>query len=133
LGAELNPELLKQLGELPLRYSSNPHAYLQFLRKWGRYAPKSASYGGTVIIQMTFETAADNSDWAFGVEAAFDSITSGAVGVSGEGGASSLRANSQISLIANGGDPQVAAAISDFTPSTHETATFRGDLQVWLR
>ena len=28
---------------------------------------------------------------------------------------------------------QIAAAISDFTPSTHNSATFRGDLQAWLK
>ena len=96
--------------------------------------PRSASYGGTVIIDMKFESAADNSDWSFGVEAEFDSICSGGGGgVSGEGGTNHLRASSQISLIANGGDPQVAAAISDFTPSTHESTSFRGDLQTWLR
>ena len=41
--------------------------------------------------------------------------------------------SSKISMLANGGDPQIAAAITDFVPSTHNTATFRGDLQAWLR
>jgi len=35
-------------------------------------------------------------------------------------------------LLANGGDPQIAAAITDFTPQTHRFTTFRGDLQQWL-
>ena len=47
--------------------------------------PVTASYGGTVIIDMTFETESHNEDWAFGVEGQFDSITSGAAGVSGDG------------------------------------------------
>jgi len=35
-------------------------------------------------------------------------------------------------LLANGGDPQIAAAITDFTPQTHKITAFRGDLQQWL-
>jgi hypothetical protein len=131
--ARLNPTFMAEAKRLPLRFASDPHAYLSFLRKWGRYVPRSASYGGTVIIDMKFESAADNLDWSFGVEAEFDGICSGGGGVSGEGGTNTLKASSKISLIANGGDPQVAAAISDFTPSTHESTSFRGDLQTWLR
>jgi len=133
MGATLNPELLKDAERLPPRFAADPHGYLRLLRKWGRYAPKSASYGGTVIIEMKFETEANNMDWAFGVEAAFDSVTSGRSGVEGQGSTNGLMANSQISLIANGGDPQVAAAVTDFTPATHEAITFRNDLEVWLK
>ena len=47
--------------------------------------PVTASYGGTVVIDMTFESESQNDDWAFGVEAQYDSICSGAAGVSGDG------------------------------------------------
>ena len=59
--------------------------------------------------------------------------------MSGSGGydkverASALLANSQITLKANGGDPQIAAAITDFTPNTQNSILFRADIQAWLR
>jgi len=132
-GVKLNPTFLSEAHALPLKFSDDAHQYLSFLRKWGRYVPVAASYGGTVIIQMKFETSSNDKDFSAGVEGAFDLfLTKGSAGVSVDSRVASLQANSKISLLANGGDPQIAAAITDFTPQTHKTTSFRGDLQQWI-
>jgi hypothetical protein len=141
-GLKLNHDFLLEATELPLRFATRPTAYLQFLRKWGRYVPKDIGIGGSLVIDMVFTSTSTTHDFSHGVEAAFDMICSGGTadfGVSSSGGyqknekSAELMADSKISLLANGGDPQIAAAITDFTPNTHNSATFRGDVQTWLR
>lgn len=100
---ELDPELLSDAAALPTRFSMAPHLYLALLRKWGRYVPAAASFGGTVVIEMSFETASADTSWSHGVEAQFDSIVSGRMGSETNGRQASLAANSEISLLANGG------------------------------
>ena len=138
----LVPEFLFEVSELPIRFGDKPTAFLDFLRKWGRYVPVDVSFGGSVVISMKYETESSTKDINHGVEAALDAICftrvtkfqgSASGGYEKNEGASNLMANSEISLLANGGDPQIAAAITDFVPDTHNTATFRGDLQAWLR
>jgi len=102
-GVVLDAEFLFDAAALPPRFSTNAVEYMTFLRKWGRYLPSQASFGGTVVITMKFETSAEDKDWSFGVEAQFDSVTSGAIGVEGNGRQASLASNSEISLLANGG------------------------------
>ena len=141
---KLNRDFLLEATELPIRFSDRPTSYLDFLRKWGRYVPKDIGLGGSLVIDMRFGSSSSTHDFSHGVEAAFDMICSGGfiggdASVSGSGGygmngrAAELMSNSEISLHANGGDPQIASAITDFTPNTHNTATFRGDVQAWLR
>ena len=87
-----------------------------------------------VVINMKFSSKASAENLNVGVEAAFDGIAgSGGAGATFNKDDSSLAANSKISLSANGGDPQIAAVISDFSPATHLTSSFRGDLQAWLK
>ena len=83
---------------------------------------------------MRFTTKAGQQDIGVGVEGAMDGITgSFGAGASFDHSSADLMADSKISLEANGGDPQIASAISDFSPQTDKTATFRGDLQAWLK
>lgn len=139
IGVDLNPELYADLEALPVTYSARPNKYMAFLRKWGRFVPTTCSLGGSIIISMEFETESDSQDWSAGVEASLDAVVSPSVAVSAEAGvdtsgkAASLMSNSEISLLANGGDPQVASAITDFTPVNARSTTFRADLLTWLK
>lgn len=139
IGVDLNPELYADLEALPVTYSAKPNMYMAFLRKWGRFVPTTCSLGGSIIISMEFETESDTQDWSAGVEASLDAVVSPSVAVSAEAGidrsgkAASLMSNSEITLVANGGDPQVASAITDFTPVNARSTTFRADLQTWLK
>jgi hypothetical protein len=83
---------------------------------------------------MKFNSVAGVKNINAGVEAAFDGISgSFGAGMKFDKDDTSLAAHSEIFLEANGGDPQIAAVISDFSPQTHSTASFRGDLQAWLK
>jgi hypothetical protein len=141
-GLKLSADVYRDASELPVRFSDRPQMFLEFLRKWGRYVPTDVSLGGSLVIDMKFESQSSSQDEYRGVESAFDMVCSGGFGSAGASGnfgsesssaAASLMSNSQISLMANGGDPQVASAITDFTPATQSTATFRGDIQAWLK
>ena len=56
-----------------------------------------------LVIEMSFETASEDTSWSHGVQAQFDSIVSGRMGSETNGRQASLAANSEISLLANGG------------------------------
>lgn len=87
-----------------------------------------------MVIEMEFTSNANSMDIGVGIEGAYDAITSSfGGGVDFNYAQSELGANSEITLLANGGDPQIAAAISDFSPQTHKSATFRADLQAWIK
>ena len=142
----LRRDLYMEAHELPIRFADKPSAYLNFLRKWGRYVPIDVSLGGSLVIDMKFTSSSSAQDSYEGVETALDAICSGGffgadvsgsasyqAGHDSSASASALMADSKISLLANGGDPQIASAITDFAPNTHNTATFRGDIQAWLR
>ena len=68
----LEPEFLFEVSQLPIRFGDKPTAFLDFLRKWGRYVPVDASFGGSVVISMKYETESGTKDMNHGVEAALD-------------------------------------------------------------
>ena len=141
----LREEFVEELEALPVAFSDMPHKYLEFMKRWGRFVVHAANYGGTVKLIMTFtsesSSSSDSSASSFsaGVSASFDSITSGGSGSASSSSSSSsssaqsnLNENSEISLECSGGDPAIAAAISDFKPSADDSANFRNDLNTWL-
>lgn len=132
-----NPLFMTELSSLPLTFARGPHSYLKFIRTWGRYVVVGGTFGGTLTLDMRYESSAtaSASDLAVGVEAAYDGVVSagGSVSLDMSSKAKSLMANSKISIYTSGGDPSVAATITDLVPGTDKSATFRGDLLAWLR
>jgi hypothetical protein len=132
-----NPVFMGELEGLPLAFSKAPHSYLRFLRTWGRYVVVGGTFGGSLTMDMRYESSqsASASDLAVGVEAAYDGMCSAAASFSFEmnSKAKGLMGNSKISIYTSGGDPAVAATISDLLPGTDKTASFRSDMLIWLR
>jgi hypothetical protein len=134
---DLSPEFLAHIKSLPDRFSLAPHSYLSFLRHWGRYVVKGGVFGGSLTMDMRFKTSssATAQDISVGVEAAYDGICSaaGSLAMDMSSKTKSLMGDSKISIHTSGGDPQVAATITDLLPGTDKSASFRGDIQAWLR
>jgi len=131
----LRPEFLDALKMLPARFEDNVHDYIQFLRDWGRYVATSGTFGGSVEIRMKFFSAssASKEDFSAGVEMSVDvGLMSASGGASGgySKEAKSIDNNNELSIYSSGGDPAVAAVISDVKSA--EEANFRDDLQRWL-
>ncbi len=131
----LRPEFLDAFKMLPARFEDNVHDYIQFLRDWGRYVATSGTFGGSVEIRMKFVSAssASKEDFHAGVEMSVDvGMFSASGGVSGgyTNDAKSIDNNNELSIDSSGGDPAVAALISDVKSA--EEANFRDDLQSWL-
>jgi len=131
----LQPQFVQEFQKLPARFEDNVHDYLEFLRSWGRYVATSGTFGGSVEIKMKFFSAssASKEDFSAGVEMSVSTLF---VSVSGgvEGGysnaAKEINNNNEISIDSSGGDPAIAAVISDV--HTAETMSFRADLERWL-
>jgi hypothetical protein len=141
----LEQAFLDDLTELPKTFTDGPHKYLAFLRRYGRFVVKGANYGGSIKLIMkytqTAESYASTSDsaWGAAVSMKMDTITVGveaSMEASGSKAAADqerqMEADSRISLECSGGDPVIAAAVSDFRPGPDSATQFRNDLQMWL-
>jgi hypothetical protein len=136
---------MEEYNRLPISFSEGPHNYLEFLRRWGRFVVRGANYGGSIKLIMTYTQSAKSaasesaSSWSAAVSAKFDSITAGG-SAKVSGGMSEAKSatekkmedSSKVSLECSGGDPAIAAVVSDFQPGPDSAATFRNDLQMWL-
>jgi len=132
---DINEEFWSDLMALPLKFSYGSRKYFEFLQKYGRFTVDSAAFGGTLVLDMLFETAASDNEISAGVEAALDTIYSVSMQTSNSFNqrAAALAADSEISIEANGGDPSIASAITDLNPATKNSATFRTDFISWIQ
>eukprot|EP00961_Rhodomonas_salina_P224822 3039309-Rhodomonas_salina.1 len=105
-GLGLEPEFYKDASFLPTQFNADPHRFLRFLRKWGRYTIRAANYGGTLEMFLKFKGASKASNYGAAAELKFDTVFSGvnvglesSTSVSHDSG--EQMANSEISIQAN--------------------------------
>ena len=133
----LSPDFVAHFNSLPTMFSQAPHRWLGFVKTWGRFISVGGNWGGSLDIKMKFESSstADSRDIAAGVEAAFDGMFSAKAHFNMDISKASkeLSSSAEISLSASGGDPQIAAVITDLAPGSETTARFRDDFAFWLK
>ncbi|MAC50873.1 MAG: hypothetical protein CMO45_11575 [Verrucomicrobiales bacterium] len=133
----LSPDFVAHYNSLPERFGFAPHRFMEFVRTWGRFVTIGGRWGGTLDINMFFSSSSSASkrDMSVGVEAAFDGMFSAKVhfNLDHSKSAKSLASNSRITLTASGGDPGIAATITDLQPGMEKSARFRDDFMAWIK
>jgi hypothetical protein len=137
----LNPLFFEELTLLPAKLSQGPHAYMSFIRRWGRYVVVKSSFGGQLSMRISYTGSGHGSasaqELGVTVERAFDVLCSSANFTAKAAPFSpkmkSVLARSEVSMRVVGGPPDFAIQTKDVVPFAPTAPLACKMVRPWIR